>query len=41
MAEKEKHKTIENLIGMSVQSVGELIDVNTVVGKPILSASGA
>ena len=40
MAEKEKHKTIENLIGMSVQSVGELIDVNTVVGKPILSASG-
>ena len=40
MAEKEKHKTIESLIGLSVQSVSELVDVNTVIGKPILSASG-
>ncbi len=40
MAEKEKHKTIESLIGLSVQSLSELVDANTVIGKPILSASG-
>lgn len=40
MAEKERHKTVESLIGLSVKSVTDLIDVNTVIGKPILSASG-
>ena len=40
MIGKEKHKTIEELIGTSVKSVTDLIDVNTVIGKPILSASG-
>lgn len=40
MAENEKHKTIESLIGLSVQSLSELVDVNTVVGKPILSSGG-
>ena len=39
--EKEKHKTIESLIGLSVQSLSELIDVDTVIGKPIFSASGS
>lgn len=40
MAEKEKHKTIESLIGLSVESLTELVGANTVIGKPILSASG-
>lgn len=40
MAEKEKHKTIESLIGLSVESLNELVDTNMVIGKPLLTASG-
>ena len=39
--EKEKHKTLESLIGLSVQSLSELVDVDTVIGKPVFSASGS
>jgi sporulation protein YtfJ len=40
MASKEEHKTIENLIDISVSSLNDLVDVNTVIGKPFLTASG-
>ena len=39
--EKEKHKTLESLIGLSVQSLSELVDVDTVIGKPVFSAGGS
>lgn len=40
MVEKEKRKTLESLIDTSAKALNDLIDVNTVIGKPFLSASG-
>jgi uncharacterized spore protein YtfJ len=40
MASKEEHKTIESLIDISVSSLNDLVDVNTVIGKPFLTANG-
>ena len=36
----EKDKKINNLIDASVVTLGDLADVDTVVGKPIVTASG-
>ncbi len=36
----EKHEKINNLIDSSLDNLNVLADVNTVVGKPIISASG-
>ena len=36
----EKSKNIHNLIGATAFSVEEMSDVNTVIGKPIFTASG-
>lgn len=36
----EKSKNIHNLIGTTAFSVEEMSDVNTVIGKPIFTASG-
>jgi sporulation protein YtfJ len=36
----EKHQKIDNLIGASIERLDVLSDVNTVMGKPILTASG-
>ncbi len=40
MANKEEHKEIENLIDLSVRSLSDLVDVNTVIGKPFVTANG-
>ena len=37
---EEKSKNIHNLIGATAFSVDEMCDVNTVIGKPIITASG-
>ena len=36
----EKNKKINNLIDSSVVTLNQLADVDTVVGKPIITASG-
>ena len=36
----EKYKIINNLIDSSVVTLNQLADVDTVVGKPIITASG-
>ena len=36
----EKDKKINSLIDASVLTLGDLADVDTVVGKPIVTASG-
>ena len=36
----EKHEKINHLIDESLDNLNVLADVNTVVGKPIISASG-
>jgi sporulation protein YtfJ len=36
----EKHEKINNLIDASLDNLNILADVNTVIGKPIVSASG-
>lgn len=40
MANKEEKNAIENLINLSVRSLNELIDVNTVIGKPFVTVNG-
>lgn len=40
MASKEEKNAIENLIDLSVHSLNELIDVNTVIGKPFVTVNG-
>lgn len=36
----EKNQKINNLIGASLERLDSLTDVNTVIGKPIITASG-
>lgn len=36
----EKNQKINNLIDASIEKLDELADVNTVIGKPIITASG-
>ena len=36
----EKNEKLNNLIGSSLESLDSLADVNTVIGKPIVTASG-
>ena len=36
----EKNQKINNLIGASLEKLDSLTDVNTVIGKPIITASG-
>ena len=36
----EKNEKLNNLIDLSIEKLDELTDVNTVVGKPIVTASG-
>lgn len=36
----EKNEKLNNLIDLSIEKLDELTDVNTVVGKPIITASG-
>ena len=36
----EKNQKISNLIGASLEKLDTLADVNTVIGKPIITASG-
>ncbi len=36
----EKEKKIENLIKVSSDKISELVDVNTVIGEPIVTPSG-
>ena len=36
----EKHQKIDHLIGSSLEKLDALTDVNTVMGKPIITASG-
>lgn len=36
----EKNEKINNLIDSSIEKLDELADVNTVIGKPIMTASG-
>ena len=36
----EKNQKIHNLINASAENLNTLVDVNTVVGKPIITASG-
>lgn len=36
----EKNQRINNLIDMSLENLNDLADVDTVIGKPILTASG-
>ena len=36
----EKHQKINNLIDVSLEKLDSLADVNTVMGKPIITASG-
>lgn len=40
MANKEEKNAIENLIDLSVHSLNELIDVNTIIGKPFVTVNG-
>lgn len=40
MASKEEKNAIENLIDLSVHSLNELIDVNTIIGKPFVTVNG-
>ena len=36
----EKNQKLNNLIGVSWERLNSLTDVNTVIGKPIITASG-
>ncbi|MBQ8658565.1 MAG: hypothetical protein IJ506_05465 [Clostridia bacterium] len=36
----EKNKKLNNLVDTSVVKLGDLADVNTVIGKPFMTASG-
>ncbi len=36
----EKHQKINNLIYASIEQLDSLADVNTIIGKPIITASG-
>lgn len=36
----EKHQKINNLINSSIAQLDSLADVNTIIGKPIITASG-
>ena len=36
----EKHQKISNLINSSIAQIDSLADVNTIIGKPIITASG-
>ena len=36
----EKHQKINNLIDTSMEQLNSLADVNTIIGKPIISSSG-
>jgi len=36
----EKHQKINNLIDASMEQLDSLADVNTIIGKPIITASG-
>ena len=36
----EKHQKINNLIDASMEQLNSLADVNTIIGKPIISSSG-
>ena len=36
----EKHQKINNLIHASIEQLDSLADVNTIIGKPIITASG-
>ena len=36
----EKHQKINNLIDASMDQLNSLADVNTIIGKPIISSSG-
>lgn len=40
MSNKEENKAIENLIDLSVRSLNDLVDVNTVIGKPFVTVNG-
>lgn len=40
MVEKEKSKRVGNLVSRSVENLSELIDVNSVIGRPIVTAGG-
>ncbi len=36
----EKNQKINNLVNLSIEKLDEIADVNTVIGKPITTASG-
>ena len=40
MSVQGKNKKVEEMVETSLNNLNELVDVNTVVGKPILTASG-
>ena len=40
MGEKER-KRVGELVEQSINNLNDLVDVNTVIGKPVLTASGA
>lgn len=40
MSVKGKNKKVEEMVESSMHNLNELVDVNTVIGKPIVTASG-
>ena len=40
MDEKGKNKKVEEMVETSLQNLNELVNANSVVGKPIITANG-
>lgn len=40
MGVKEKNKKVKDLVDQSIKNLNDLVDVNTVIGKPIITLNG-